>query len=349
MNNDDRHSPYKTYNIVLNRGLATSQSNPFKYIFYFNFDWSILPNQDYIVYTYLATNSYIYKTGTVQYSYVLLATNAFQGETYTNTPNIIQDKNVSALGYIYPTTVVGGGLSYSYWATHLGAYNNIPTYLTGRPTNNNFYFTYLNGDLTDTYTNQEYDLSQFVLTLKFVPAGNKRNIMNKINLARQITFENLTTKTKKYRQTYNVVLNSELSYDNTSNKTCKFYFDWSVLPDCAYEVYVTSQSGFGGGWLGASYGSFPCFTIDCFNSNNFQATKDKIDARTTTRLINLWAERNSNNVNFATTYIMNEPIYLYDRPRLNDFTILVMNSWLTNLFAFTFSRWVLNLKFVPLE
>lgn len=349
MNNDGRHSPYKTYTIVLNRQNATSQTNALKYLFYFNFDWSVIPDQDYIIYTYLATNSFIYKTGTLQYPYILLSTNAFQSETYTNSKNVIQDKNVNTLGYIYPTFLIGGGLSYSYWPTYMGTTNNIPTYITGRPTNNNFYLTYLNGDLTDTYTNQEYDMSNFIFTLKFVPASNKRNIINKNNLARQITFENLITKTKKHRQTYNVVLNVENSYNNTSNRTCKFYFDWSVLPDSAYEVYVTSQSGFGGGWLGTSYGSFPCYTIDCFNSNSFQATKDVTEARTTTRLANLWAERNANNVNFPTNYLMNEAIYLYDRPRLNDFTITVMNSWLTNTFAFTFSRWVLNLKFVPLE
>lgn len=339
----------KTYNIVLNRQLATTQSNPLQYIFYFNFDWNILPNQDYIVYTYLATNSYIYKTGTDQYSYILVATNAFQGETYTNTNTLIQDKNISVLGINYPTTVIGGGISYSYWASGVDLKNSIPTYINGIPKDNNFFIRFLNGDLTNTYTNQEYDLSQFVLTLKFVPASIKRDIISKTLLSRQITFENLINRKRINRKSYNIILNSANSYSNTSNKTCKFYFDWSVMPDCPYEVYTTSISGFSGGWLGTSYGSFPVFTIDCFTMNNFEVNPTSIQARTTTRLASFVAERNGNNVNFPTPYTYNEPIYLTGRPKLNDFTILVMNSWMTAIFGFGLSTWILSLKFVPLE
>jgi hypothetical protein len=334
----------KTYNIILNRQNATTGTNPFKYIFYFNFDWSILPDDDYIVYTYLATNSFIYKTGTIQYPYILLATNAFQALTYTNDATV-KMKNINVLGYNYPTTVIGGGLSYAYWASSTNATNNIPAYIKGRPNNNYFFITFLNGDLTDTYTTQEYDMSQFCLNMKFVPVNNKKNIITQTLLAKQLTIENILNK--KNKESYNIVLNSNNSYSNVSNKTCKFYFDWSVLPDCAYTVYTTSISGFSGGWLGSSYGSFPVFTIDCFDMENYQPGAE-VSARKTTRLASFVAERNANNVNYPTPYTFNEPIYLNSRPVLNDFTITVMNSWLTNTFAFAIAPWVLSLKFVPI-
>lgn len=334
----------KTYNIVLNRINATTQSNPFQYIFYFNFDWTIIPDQDYYVYSYIATNSLIYKTGTSQYPYIIVNTNAFQGNTFIS-DQLIQDKNMTLLGYIYPTTVIGGGLSYAYWATSMGATNNIPNYINGRPTQNNFYIRYLNGDLTSTYPNQEYDLSQFVLTLKFVPVKNVKKIVLNSILAKELTLHKLTNKIKK---SYNLVLNSRNSYDNVSNKTCKFYFDWSVLPDnTAFQVYTSSISSFSGGWLGSSYGSFPVFTIDCFPMNNFE-NSSTIMSRTTTRLCSFVADRNANNVNFPTPYTYTPPIYLRERPRQNDFTIAVYNSWMTNIFGFAIGTWVLNLKFVPI-
>ncbi len=77
--------------------------------------------------------------------------------TYTNTGGI-ENKNITLLGYIYPTTV-NTSIGYTYYATSVGLTNNIPTYIQGRPTKNQFYVQFFNGYLTNTFTNQEYDMA----------------------------------------------------------------------------------------------------------------------------------------------------------------------------------------------
>ncbi len=345
----------KTYTVVLNTYNDTS-SQPLSYITNFLFDWSIFENQDYIVYTYLATNRYIYKNNTLQYPYMLINTDAFQGLTYTNTDRI-QNKNINLLGYIYPTTAITG-LSYSYWVTTVGLNNNIPTYIQGRPTKNQFYIQLLNGDLTNTFTNQEYDIAEYLLTMKFIPAQCLRNIINKSDISRQITFQNFINREKKQKQSYNIVFNvlnaNNLTYDVsgnvTNNRNLRFYFDWSVvLPaDTAFEVYSTSLCNYRGGWVGSSYQSYPIFSIDCFPMLNYEAN-DIISTKSTTRLSIIYPTRQQNNENFPTNWNMNEPVYLTSRPFLNDFSLSIRNNNNSGQYGFNIGNWILSLKFVPLD
>ncbi len=62
----------------------------------------------------VTNNKLKYKTSTTQYPFILIYTNDFHGLIYKNTCEI-ENKNITALGYIYPTTISTsiGNLYYS--------------------------------------------------------------------------------------------------------------------------------------------------------------------------------------------------------------------------------------------
>ncbi len=335
----------QTYNIVLNQ-YNTNINLPFQLTFNFLFDWSYLPDQDYLVYCYFNSFRYIYKNGTLQYPYVLISTNAFQGLTYTNS-QLINNQNSNIIGCVVPN--LNGGLGYSYWNAPTGLNQNLVTYINGRPRNNNFFIKFLNGDLTGTYSTQEYDLGTFNITLKFIPTNNIFNIINKTNLSRQITFENMIKRNSKRKQSYNLILNLSNAYNNgSSGKDVDFLFDWSVMNNGAYIVYSTIITNWSPGWVGSSYQSFPVFNIDCFYGESY-VNQQLIIQRSSTRLAIMYPKVQANNENFPTPYTLNEPIYINDRPNKNNFKITVLNNNGSGNYGFGVGLWILSLKFVPLD
>lgn len=298
----------------------------------FYFEWDVLPEQPYMVYTYFNSNGYVYNPGTS--SVLPIITDLFDNvSSYSNNANCAR-----LIAYICPNH--NGPLSYAYWTSSTGTEYNLPLYIGSRPKKNNFTITIIQFDgnyFTDLASAN--DLGRYTITFKFVPITS--HIMLKRDIPKQVILKNK-------KQSFTVVLNTQNAISNISNKEVDFYFDWSVMPDVPYHVFMSFVNTGAAGYI-STYGTFPNLSIDCFDFNTYEPQLNKVSAITKNRLGYVETYSTGNNIIFSSKMITNPAVFIKGRPTKNSFRVSVYNNTLTSIFFAGFAPWVLILKFVELK
>jgi len=147
------------YNIVLNSNDATVSGNDYL----FSFDWSVLPDRNYLVhfnFNTLTQNTVTSPAIAMIYSTALSASHTFVASNNTGRASA-QTSNFLGLAYPYVISTTS--------SLHAEDSTNPPIYLNTRPRNNQFAVTILTNASTPTVYPS---LSAWVLVLQFVPYDN---------------------------------------------------------------------------------------------------------------------------------------------------------------------------------
>ena len=166
------------------------------------------------------------------------------------------------------------------------------------------------------------------------------------NMLRNFEQFNSITHPTNTAETYNVVLNSNLSTGTATD--AQFNFDWSVLPDRNYLVHYSFNSSN----MSIASGKVCLISSDLFsNSNTF------IAGAQTSRT----SAQSSNILGVAYPYIYGAvsalhaddstapPIYINTRPNNNQFSIHIKTADATGVAYPNLAEWVLILQFVPVD
>ena len=154
----------ETYTVILNSNLSTGTATDAQ----FNFDWSVLPDRNYLVHFSFNSSNMNIATGKV----CLISSDIF---THTNTfiagsqagRTSAQSSNILGVAYPY----IYGAVS----ALHADDSTAPPTYINTRPTANQFSVHIKTADATPVaYPN----LAEWVLVLNFTPVDKTaRNLL----------------------------------------------------------------------------------------------------------------------------------------------------------------------------
>lgn len=166
------------------------------------------------------------------------------------------------------------------------------------------------------------------------------------NMLRNFETLNTPLRANDGKETYTVVLNSNLSTGTPTD--AQFNFDWSVLPDRNYIVHYSYNSSN----MNIATGKVCLISSDIFsNSNIYFATGQ--GGRT--------ASQSTNILGVAYPYIYGAvsalhaddstapPIYLNGRPTMNQFTIHIKTADATPVSYPNLAEWVLILRFEPVD
>lgn len=153
----------ETYNVVLNSNLSTGTATDAQ----FNFDWSVLPDRNYLVHFSFNSSNMSIATGKV----CLIASDIFSNSnTYIagSQANRTSAQTSNIIGVAYP---------YIYGATtalHADDSTAPPTYINSRPSNNQFSVHIKTADATGVaYPN----LTEWVLILHFTPVDRSGRVL----------------------------------------------------------------------------------------------------------------------------------------------------------------------------
>lgn len=166
------------------------------------------------------------------------------------------------------------------------------------------------------------------------------------NMMRNFESHNTTLYANDCKETYNIVLNSNLATGTPTDAL--FNFDWSVLPDRDYIVHYSYNSSN----MNIATGKVCLISSDIFsNSNTYFATGQ--GGRT--------ASQSSNILGIAYPYIYGAvsalhaddstapPIFLNGRPTMNQFAIQIKTADATPVSYPNLLEWVLILQFEPVD